>query len=681
MKTIAFFSSFFVIIFASFPQDAAFQWAATIGSSTIDEVKSIAIDSEGNSYTVGLFTETIDFDPGDGIFEITPSGLDFFVLKLDSDGAFEWCKSFGGDSFDVGNAVVCDSDDNVIVAGYYSETVDFDPDLTEFNLTAVGARDCFVLKLDSDGSFVWVKSFGGSNIETVREMAIDAADDIYIAGRFWGVTDFDPGPDTYELVTSGEEDVYIEKLTADGDFIWAGAIGGSFEDDIHDIQVDELGNVFVCGTFQGDADFDPGLAIFTLTSYGTQDGFTLKLNADGTFSWGSQVGGDIGDIAYGLGIDSEGNIYTVGTFFNTADFDPGPAEFNLTSLGSNEGFLQKLDNDGNFSYAKVISGTNAESIRDIYLDDLNEIYLSGLYTGTTDFDPSGTTYNLSSSGEADIFIERLDADGDFVWVKSIGGDGFDIGSEIIVDADMNIYTAGSFENEVDFNPAAAEFNRVSNGDADIFLLKLKACTPNAITDEITSCISYTWIDGLTYFEDNNSATQTLTNIDGCDSVITLDLTINSVDISTAVSGGVITANAIGVSYQWLDCNDGYLEIGGETNVSYAPILDGDFAVKISTDECIDTSECISIDGVGVYESSILAQLNIYPNPSFGVVNLDVDNLQEVAISIYTLSGDLVYHVTNINGGIYSFVLDVDAGVYFVEVKTSMGNERLKLLVE
>ncbi|MFT5824284.1 MAG: hypothetical protein ACI8ZM_005550 [Crocinitomix sp.] len=680
MKIIAFFSSFFVIILASFSQDAAFQWVATIGSSTVDEVKSIAIDSEGNSYTIGLFTETIDFDPGDGIFEITPNGLDFFVLKLDSDGAFEWCKSFGGDSFDVGNAAVCDSDDNVIVAGYYSETVDFDPDLTEFNLTAVGSRDCFVLKLDSDGSFVWVKSFGGSNIETVREMAIDAANNIYIAGRFWGATDFDPGPDTYELVTSGEEDVYIEKLSADGDFLWAGAIGGSFEDDIRDIQVDAAGNVFICGGFKGEADFDPGLDAFILTSYGTQDAFTLKLNADGSFSWAIQIGGDIGDLAYGLGLDSDGNVYTAGTFFHTADFDPGPDEFNITGLGSNEGFLQKLDNDGVFIYAKALIGPSAEVFRDIYVDETNDLYLTGAFTGTTDFDPSGATYNLTTSGSGDVFIERLDSDGNFIWAKSFGGSEFDNPNDIIVDSEMNIYTVGSFEMEVDFDPSAAEFNLESNGETDIYVLKLNACTPNAVTDEVTACVSHTWINGITYFEDNNSATYTLTNIEGCDSVITLDLSVDAVDITTSAIGGVITSNATGALYQWLDCNAGYGEIDGETSVGYTPTTDGDYAVEITIDECVDTSECISIDGVGINESSLKSQLKIYPNPTAGLVNLDLGDLQGVGISIYSVNGNLVFSVNNLNGGLHSFLLNVEPGIYIIESTTSIGNDRVKLLV-
>jgi len=279
-----------------------------------------------------------------------------------------------------------------------------------------------------------------------------------------------------------------------------------------------------------------------------------------------------------------------------------------------------------------------------------------------------------------MFIQKLDLDGNFIWAKAIGSSTFDEGYGVSVDPIGDLYIAGTYQNTVDFDPGAGEFDLTSNGDLDIFILKLNACSPNATNDVINSCISYTWINGTTYYEDNNSATVTLTNMLGCDSVVTLDLTINEVNITTTAVGGVLSSNATGATYQWLDCNDAYSEIAGATNQTYTPIDDGDYAVKVTIGSCSDTSACIAVDGVGLTDNN-LSEIHLYPNPNNGLFNINLGTVQATLIQISSANGTIIYSNSTNLTGIHQIALNISAGLYFVDVWTESGTYQMKLVVE
>ncbi len=186
------------------------------------------------------------------------------------------------------------------------------------------------------------------------------------------------------------------------------------------------------------------------------------------------------------------------------------------------------------------------------------------------------------------------------------------------------------------------------------------------TDVIASCGPYTWIDGNTYSSNNTTATHTIMNTAGCDSVITLDLTIGSVDTSVVQSGASLTASDSGSTYQWLDCDNSMSVIAGETNQVFAPTTDGNYAVELTNGNCIDTSACYTISIIGIEEIGNRV-IGIYPNPSNGTFTIDLANVsQTTLIKIYNVLGEEIHSVktstraTNIE-------LTVDSGIYFVVV--------------
>ncbi|MGJ8660619.1 MAG: SBBP repeat-containing protein [Bacteroidota bacterium] len=526
-----------------------FDWAKSFGGTSSDGGQSISVDALGNVYNTGYFQGTVDFDPGAGITNLVSAGQqDVFIQKLDASGNFLWAKSFGGSLSDQGLSITIDASGNVYTTGNFSGTVDFEPGAGTTNLTSAGSVDVFIQKLDASGNFIWAKSFGGASDDIGYSITLDASGNLYTTGDFSGTVDFDPGAGTTNLTSAGQKDVFIQKLDPSGNFLWAKSFGGSLSEFSYSNTVDALGNVYTTGYFVGTADFDPGAGTTNLTPIGSADIYVQKLDPSGNFLWAKAFGSASFDLGQSISVDNSGNVYTTGDFSGTADFDPGAGTTNLTPAGSADIYVQKLDPSGNFLWAKSFGSTSYDQGKSISVDNSGNVYTLGQFDGTVDFDPEAGINNLTSAGSADIFIQKLDPSGNFLWAKSFGGIATDIGNSITVDASENVYTTGYFQGTVDFDPGGGTTNFTSAGQKDVFVHKINQCSQTTGTDVQTACNTFVWIDGNNYTSNNNTATHTLTNAAGCDSVVTLDLTI----INSAT--GTDTRTECN-SYTWIDGNN------------------------------------------------------------------------------------------------------------------------------
>ena len=188
-------------------------WAKSMGGPIGDAGWSIAVDGSGDVYTTGSFKETVDFDPGPGTLNFTAIVRDSFIQKLDSSGDLVWAHAFGGTGPGVGVGITTDSDGNVYTTGAFSDTVDFDPGPGILNLSAPGGSGMFVQKLDSAGNLVMANTLGGSGDTAGHDIALDSSRAIYLRGPFSGTVDFDPGPSTEYRTSAGFDDMYVLKLT------------------------------------------------------------------------------------------------------------------------------------------------------------------------------------------------------------------------------------------------------------------------------------------------------------------------------------------------------------------------------------------------------------------------------------------------------------------------------------
>ena len=512
MKTICIIM---LLSFVATAQETELGWAKGMGSTSNDVGVSSAVDTLGNVYTTGFFVGTVDFDPGVGVYNLTSIGeSDIFIQKLDADGNFVWAKSMGSASSEGGRSIAIDASGNVYTTGVFRETVDFDPGAGVYNLISQGATDIFVQKLDTDGNFAWANRMGGSGIDIGESVAVDYLGNVYTTGSFLGTVDFDPGMEVYNLTSQGGADIFIQKLDTDGNFVWAKSVEGSHADNGRSIAVDTSGNVYTAGTFIGTADFDPGAGVYYLSSEGDMDIFIQKLDTNGNFVWAKSMGGINWDYGYSVAVDVSGNVYTTGSFRETVDFDPGAGIYNLTSQGGTDIFIQKLDADGNFVWANRMGGSTGDNGRSIAVDILGNVYTTGSFRGTIDFDPGMGIHLLSSAGWEDIFIQKLDANGDFVWAKSMGSTDSDTGYSIVIDILGNIYTSGVFRETVDFDPEAGVYNLISEGGTDIFVHKLMQVPLNVSDINQTSLKFYpNPVKDILYFDEEIQKV-TITDITG-----------------------------------------------------------------------------------------------------------------------------------------------------------------------
>ena len=451
----------------------ALQWAKSMGGIYTEGSACIALDGSGNVYTTGSFGGTVDFDPGAGVFNLTLAGYkDIYISKLDASGNFVWAKSMGGTgSASTGGSIALDASGNVYTTGWFQGTVDFDPGAGVANLTSASYMDIFISKLDASGNFVWAKSMGGPNSDAGLSIALDGSGNVYTTGVFEGTVDFNPGAGVFNLTSAGSYDIFISKLDASGNFVWVKVMGGLGADSDASMSIDASGNIFTTGEFSGIVDFNPGAGVANLTSAGYRDIFISKLDASGNFVWANALGGPIEDGGSSIALDGSGNVYTTGSFEVTSDFDPGAGVFNLTSAGYHDIFISKLDASGNFDWAKSMGGTSYDNSYCIFIDVSGNVYTTGGFEGTADFDPGAGVFNLTSAGSSDIFISKLDASGNFVWANAMGGPNSDGGSSIALDGSGNVYTTGSFRDTADFDPGAGVANLTSAGFYDIFVAK------------------------------------------------------------------------------------------------------------------------------------------------------------------------------------------------------------------
>jgi len=521
-------------------QSHNFNWSQPLGSGQNEDGRSICTDDNGNVYSTGFYRATVDFDNSVGTANLTAvAGADIFVKKTDVDGNFQWAVSMGGTQDDVPQDVHVDAFGNVFVTGYFSGTADFDPGAGTANLTSNGSSDIYVVKLDANGNYVWAHNFGSTGGDTGITLDTDNAGNVFVSGFFYGSADFDPGAGVATHTSNGGADGFLLKLDASGNYDWSYSYGATNNDDARTLAVDAAGDVYLSGYFNGTVDFDPGAGVQSLTTVGGSDGVLVKFSNAGVFDFAVAYGGTGNEAPWDMVIDNADMIIITGAYNGTTDLDPGVGVDAHTAAGANDQFILKLDPTGQFVWSTVMGSTLGDEGFGVDVDSENNVYGTGFFRGTADFDSGSGTANLTSNGNSDVFVIKVSEDGDYQWAYNVGGAGYEHAYKIAVDSEDGINVTGYFQNTVDFDPGIGDESATVVGGNDIFQFNWKNCT-DFKTDVIAACGDYTWIDGVTYTASNYTAVDTLTNQNGCDSIVSLHLTITNLsDLSVTPSTSLI----------------------------------------------------------------------------------------------------------------------------------------------
>lgn len=389
-----------------------------------------------------------------------------------------WAQGYGGPGSDRGHAIAVDAGGNTLLTGSFTDNFEFGAG-SGITLTSGGGTDIFIAKVGPDGTLAWASGIGGAWNDSGNDIATDAQGNIYVTGTFRGASvDFDPGPDLVPVSSgSSGNDIFVCKFTPAGTLVWVHAFGGNPADDSGSgITVDDEGNLFMTGVFNGTVDFDSGPDDHSLTSY-LWDAFALSLDSAGTYRWAVCFTGSSSDVGgHDIASDQEGNVFVAGEYLADIDLDPGPDTVLVVNAGpSTDAFLCKLDSLGNYIWsATLVSGAGMDALYALAVDAQGNIHGAGEFNGDPlTFSTPSDTIIIAYEGATDAFVMKLDSDGTLVWAKALAGPGGQAATSVAVDQSGYVYTTGlvTSGSTTDFDPGPAPYElSVSNNSLFLSVL-------------------------------------------------------------------------------------------------------------------------------------------------------------------------------------------------------------------
>lgn len=519
------------------------------------------------------------------------------------------------------HAITTDSNGNSYICGNYNygNNHDFNPDPNHtFSLTS--SDGMFVQKFDKCGKLVWAKSFGGniSGAALANNIEIDPFGNPYIAGNFIATADFDPGPNSFILNnTSSSHDMFILKLNANGDFLWANTYftsGNSIT--LEDMEIDSTGNLYGITWHIGGA------------IVGNSSNIFFKIDPSGTLLWSHKfsVDGSEGARTFltGVGVDASGDAVICGFYEDTLRikslsgvvFDTA-----VSNAGSRDLFYAKYDGNGQPQWLISYGGqTYSEFPSEIEVDSLGFIYSAGTYQGTIDFDPGPNIFNLQSSN-ADSYVLKLSPQGGLAWAKTFGGTGTDWAHRTALGPNNEFTLTGHFTGTVDFDPGPDTILGFGPGGY------------STTFDANGNFISNKVIPNISRFEDTHVDSRN--HLYEIGSII---LGVDSVDLDP------------GQTDYWVQSHQPTSQLAAHF-------------VSISSDTSI--CEIISI------EENFGQKFSIYPNPSsesFSILKDITLDSKDIELEVYSIHGSLVYK-TITSDSTFELNFKGDRGIYILNLRS------------
>lgn len=720
------------IFMAAFTQfNGSYIWSTKIGGAGEDIATSLETDGSGNLFLAGLFYGTTDFNPsntGTNNLSSTTSTYDGFLGKYSaSNGAYNWAHTIGGNDVDVAYGLAINNGD-VVVTGKFRQNVDFDPTSSVYYVAATGYEDAYVATYNTSGALRSVFTIGGAvNTDVVvgSKLAVSSNGDIYLAGIHKGFVDYDPSTSNRVMDTSFTYDIFLGKYDMNGTLGWVRtfrSIGPSANADeaVNEMILDNNGNILIAGLLYETVNFGYPTNNHITSIFGS-DIFLSKYTPAGNNEWAFRLG-NTNDGANGIGVDADDNIYLGGYFASGTfiDFNPGSGITNIRSTNANPDlFIAKFSESSGGctdTYATMVinqaceeftspSGIYTYYTSGVYHDTITNnggcdsiitINVTIKYNSYTDIYPTfcaGDTYTapdgaqytspgiynatIAASNGCDsvITIELVEALVDanvmvaanglvttttrpatFQWIDCgnnntpiQGETGSGYAPTVTGSYGVNVTQNGctEFSGCYSFNVACAE--------------TYGTLTTSTCGNFVSPSGNYTWQTAGTY-ED------TIENAAGCDSIITIILTLGSLDVNVSQGDDYVIVAATDASYQWVDCDNGNAPIAGATGRSYTPAGNGNYAVIVNQATCSDTSACFTFVGVGIREVQNTVGISVYPNPTNNVLHVELT--QPEAIEVYNMLGALLarYEASQTHS---IDVADYAQGVYLVKAGNSI----------
>jgi hypothetical protein len=380
---------------------------------------------------------------------------------------FSYAAAFGDhETLDSGNAVVTDAAGNTYFAGTFRGKSDVNKSNSAKKLLiAQDNYDAFLVKYSPTGKLLWAQQIGSPDgDEAIDRLVIGPNGDLYATGTFEEIVDFDASSRVHNLQSHGKHDGFILHLTPAGKYVWAGNIGGERDDAITAFAVGPGGDMYYSGYVRLRGDADPSKKTREIFDRGVDDTVIARLNGtSGAIKWIKVFGEDATrETVLGLAVDASENVLAAGVFNEKVEFDRSDRRFDREAVGSDDVYLARLNSRGDFQFIKTFGGKKQETVADLVQDNSGNLFLTGNFNKTTDFDPGPGEELLAAPSGGAAYVLKMDADANLTWVRMIGpadinGDQEDAviaARGIAVDAAGNVWTVGDFAGTVDFDPGS-----------------------------------------------------------------------------------------------------------------------------------------------------------------------------------------------------------------------------------
>lgn len=551
----------------AFSQPITHEWSHAFGDIGLDAVNGISNDAAGNIYISGYFTGTIDADPGVGTANLVSNGgRDILIASYDSLGNYRWAHNVGGPLDDVADDALFVSGAGMYVAGFFNDSVDFDPTASSVIISSTSSvQGMFLTMYDSMGVFQFARGITGSGTILTFRMTADHQNNIYIAGDFRDSVDFDPGPGTAWHTAPGVANGYLVQLDLAGNYQWSFPISSLGLTTVFGITSDENNGIYITGRWSASTDWDPGPGTASITPTNSVNSFVAKYDDTGNYQWVFNVGASSGATnSYEIKYDGGNGLYISGSMLGTIDFDPGPGTTNLSAVGSSsDNFVAKYDTAGNFRWAHTIGGIGNElGIYSIAFGENRAPVVAGTFSGTADFDPGPGMVLLVGNGGRDAFAASYDSSGAYRWAFIVSSTGSDLATKIHIDPGGGHLLTGYFEQTADFDPTAGNALHTSAGLFEGFVARYR---------ENPSCLTL------------NGSVAVTSNFGG-----------HPVSCAGSMDGTAMASGSGGVPPY------GYLWSNGQTTDTASGLSAGTYVVTIS-----DNNGCMHVDSILLADPPVL----------------------------------------------------------------------------
>jgi len=377
-KTHILFVSFvFLLLFKGYAQDMNFSWAKQFGSdSYTSDLQAVTSDNKDRIFAFTHFNFTFTVD---GIDYESHGENDLLLFALNEDGDVDWVVTEGGEDDEFAQLVKCDAESNVYIAGKFTNSIVINGE----TYMSDGLFDMYIIKYSNDGDFIWAKTFGGPNSESIMAMEI-RYNSILVAGRFYNYTVIDQ--DT--LFSQSGTDVFVARFNLEGDLQNRMTIGGNSVDNVLDLDIDAYANIYITGDFYSDIYLDEDTHFDAGDLLGV---YVAKYDPAFNLKWAHQLNGNDLKPDVKLEVTPSGICAISGSFSSDIIFGMNQIS---TAPSDVDVYLAVFQDDGSPDWIKRYYSSSMEDIVDMGVDGEGNIYLTGQYYSSIHFDNLVLNYSL-----------------------------------------------------------------------------------------------------------------------------------------------------------------------------------------------------------------------------------------------------------------------------------------------